>query len=196
MIEAHDVSEGAMAATTKNKLLTAEEFMRLPDPLDGSQQELVRGEVITMPPPKGLHGICCAAITMLIGHFAKQKKLGYVTGNDAGTILERNPDTVRGPDVAFYSFKRVSKIPDGYFEVAPDLAIEVLSPDTSFSRLQRKVEQYLKCGSSLVWVFDPEVCTVTIYRPKQQPETLEHQETLSGENILPGFSCRVADCFE
>jgi Uma2 family endonuclease len=58
------------------------------------------------------------------------------------------------------------------------------------------VVQYLKCGSSLVWVFDPELRTVTIYRPKQQPETLEENETLSGEKVLPGFTCRLADCFE
>jgi Uma2 family endonuclease len=185
-----------MAAATKTKLLTAEEFMRLPDPPDGSQQELDRGVIVTMPPPKGLHGLCCAAIAALLHSFVKSKKLGLVTCNDAGTILERDPDTVRGPDVAFYSFKRVPKAPGGYFEVAPDLAVEVLSPDSSFSKLQRKVEQYLKSGSSLVWVFDPEVRTVTVYRPKQQPETLEESETLSGEKVMPSFSCRVADCFE
>lgn len=185
-----------MAAATKKKLLTAEEFMQLPDPPDGSQQELVRGEIITMPPPKGRHGVCCIAIGALLHSYVKSKKLGLVSGNDAGTILERDPDTVRGPDVAFYSFKRVPKVPDGYFEVAPDLAVEVLSPDSSFSKLQRKVEQYLKSGTSLVWVFDPEVRTVTVYRPKQQPETLEENEALSGEKVLPGFSCRVAECFE
>jgi Uma2 family endonuclease len=185
-----------MPTATKKKLLTAEEFMRLPDPPDGSQQELVRGEIITMPPPMGPHGVCCLAIGMLLRQFVKQKKLGFVTSNDAGTILERRPDTVRGPDVAFYSFKRVPKLPKGYFEVAPDLAVEVLSPDSSFSKLQRKVEQYLKAGSSLVWVFDPEVRTVTIYRPKQQPETLEENESLSGEKTLAGFSCRLAECFE
>lgn len=184
-----------MAAATTKKLLTAEEFMQLPDPPDGSQQELDRGVIVTMPPPKGIHGICCAAVAILIGQHVKQKKLGYLTSNDTGTILERDPDTVRGPDVAFYSFRRVPKVPDGYFEVAPDLAVEVLSPDSSFSKLQRKVEQYLKSGASLVWVFDPEVRTVTIYRPKQQPETLEESETLSGEKVLPGFSHRVSEFF-
>jgi Uma2 family endonuclease len=185
-----------MTTATKKKLLTAEEFMRLPDPPDGSQQELYRGEIVTMPPPKGRHGVCCIAIGALLYAYVKSKKLGFVTGNDAGTILERDPDTVRGPNVAYYSFKRVPKLPEGYFEVAPDLAVEVLSPDSSFSRLQRKVEQYLKSGSSLVWVFDPELRTVTIYHPKQQPETLEETETLTGEKVLPGFSCRIAECFE
>lgn len=184
-----------MPTAIKKKLLTAEEFMRLPDPPDGSQQELVRGEIITMPPPKGLHGICCAKVARRVGGFVEDKKLGYVTANDAGVILERRPDTVRGPDVAFYSYKRVPQIPDGYFEVAPDLAVEVLSPDSSYSKLQRKVEQYLKSGSSLVWVCDPEMQTITIYRPKQQPETLESAETISGEKALPGFSCRIADFF-
>jgi Uma2 family endonuclease len=89
----------------------------------------------------------------------------------------------------------VPKVPKGYFEVAPDLAIEVISPDSSFSKLQRKVEQYLNSGSSLVWLFDPELRTVTIYRPKQQPQTLEDSEMLSGEKVLAGFSHRVAEFF-
>jgi Uma2 family endonuclease len=89
----------------------------------------------------------------------------------------------------------VHKVPKGYFEVAPDLAIEVISPDSSFSRLQRKVEQYLNSGSSLVWLFDPELRTVTIYRSKQQPQTLEDAEMLSGEKVLPGFSHGIAEFF-
>jgi Uma2 family endonuclease len=83
-----------MPTAAKKKLLTAEEFMRLPDPPDGSQQELVRGEIITMPPPMGAHGVCCSLIAMIVGQFVKERRLGFVTCNDAGTILERNPDTV------------------------------------------------------------------------------------------------------
>ena len=89
------------------------------------------------------------------------------------------------------------KLQNGYLEAVPEVAIEVLSPDTcSLEIARRKVEQYLKSGWSLVWVFDPELRTVTVYRPKQQPDTLEESETISGEKVLPGFSCRVAEFFD
>ena len=94
--------------------------MTLPNPPDGSQQELVDGVIVTMPPPKGRHGVCCSKVNRLIGNFVDAQKLGLVTSNDAGVILRRAPDTVRGPDIAYYSRTRVPAVPDGYFEVPPD----------------------------------------------------------------------------
>ena len=184
-----------MSTATKKKLLTAEEFMLLPDPPDGAQQELDRGEVVTMPSPKARHGICCIKVGRKIGDFVEKKKLGHVASSDSGVILERNPDTVRGPDIAYYSFKRVPKVPEAYFEVAPDLVVEVVSPDDSFSKLQRKVRQYLASGTPLVWIVDPELRTVTLHRSSERAQTLEEGETVTGEKVLPGFSCRVAEFF-
>ncbi|HEV3263368.1 MAG TPA: Uma2 family endonuclease [Gemmataceae bacterium] len=183
-------------ATVSKKLISAEEFARMPDPPDGSQQELVRGEIVTMPPPGGRHGVCCLRTGRRLGNFVEENRRGTVTCNDTGFISERDPDTVRGPDVAYWSKERLPEVPEGYIEIVPDLAVEVVSPSDIFSRIQKKVREYLNRGVRLVWVVDPEGRTVTVYRPLRQATILEENETLSGEDVLPGFSCPVAELFE
>jgi Uma2 family endonuclease len=180
-------------STVGRRLITAEEFMAMPNPPDGSRQELVRGVIETMPPPKGPHGICCSRVNRRVGGFVEDHNAGWTTCNDAGFILERGPDTVRGPDVAFWSRERVPEMPAGYFEVPPDLAVEVVSPEDHFARIQRKVLQYLDAGVRLLWVVDPEDRSVTLYRPDQKPRILGENETITGEDVLPGLSCRVAE---
>jgi Uma2 family endonuclease len=181
--------------TVQQKLITAEEFMNLPEPVDGSQQELIRGVIVTMPPPKGLHAICCNKVGRRVGNFVEDHRLGWVTSNDAGFISERDPDSVRGPDIAFWSITRVPRPPQGYFEVPPDLAIEIVSPSDTFSRTTEKIRHYLGNGVPVVWYVDPELRIVTIYRPDNSMQTLEETDTLEGGELLPGFSCRVAELF-
>jgi Uma2 family endonuclease len=183
-----------MSAVTQ-KLITAEEFMSVPDPPDGSKQELVRGVIVTMPPPKGRHGVCCMSTGYIVYGFVSANRLGHVTCNDAGFVSERAPDTVRGPDVAYWSIQRVPEVPEGYFEVPPDLAIEVVSPSDTHVRLQEKVRHYLKHGVRMVWLIDPELRIVTVYRTTNEARTLEETDTLGGEDVLPGFSCPVARFF-
>jgi Uma2 family endonuclease len=183
-----------MTTATTQKLLTAEEFMKLPDPPDGSRQELIRGRVVTMPLTQGRHGIVCLKVGRVVGDFVEANRLGHATSNDAGFIGERGPDTVRGPDVAFYSFTRAPEVPDGYFEVAPDLAIEVVSPSDTHTRVQEKVRYYLRRGVRLVWVIDPELRIVTAYQD-QEWRTLEETDTLTGGDVLPGFNIIVANLF-
>jgi Uma2 family endonuclease len=113
--------------------------------------------------------------------------------NDTGWIVERDPDTVRGPDVAFWSKERLPVIPDSYLDVPPDLAVEVVSPGDHYSRVQNKVRQYLRCGVRMVWVVDPEDRSVTVYRSQKEGKILGENDILTGEDVLPGFSCRVAD---
>ncbi len=93
-------------ATVQQSLITLSEFEKMPNPDDGSILELVRGEIVVVPPPKGKHGIVCQRMGRFLGNFVDPQKLGWVTTNDAGVLLERDPDTVRGPDVAFWSIKR------------------------------------------------------------------------------------------
>jgi Uma2 family endonuclease len=181
--------------TATKKLITAEEFSMMPDPPDGSQQELVRGVIITMPPPGGLHGFSCSRAFRLLDQFVEGPKLGTVLPNDTGFITERDPDTVRGADVSYWSRERLPIIPAGYIEVVPDLAVEVVSPNDHYSRVQKKVRHYLAQGVRLIWVVDPEDRSVTVYRSGQQATILGETDTLSGEDVLPGFSCRVADLF-
>lgn len=185
-----------MSPTTTGKLITAEEFSRMPDPPDGSKQELVRGVIVTMPPPKGLHGYTCSRVDRRVGNFVDSHGLGHVFANDTGFVTERDPDTVRGPDVSYWSKTRLPEIPkDEYIDIPPDLAVEVVSPSDHFTRINRKVIEYLDKGVRLIWVVDPEDRTVTMYRSRTNYAILTENETLDGGDVLPGFSCKVAELF-
>ena len=175
--------------------LTAEEFAKMPDPADGSRLELVRGEIITMPPPKGKHGIVCSEVAWVLKNFVKPRKLGWVTTNDTGVVLEKEPDTVRGPDVAFWSIARQPEQPEGYFLIPPDLAVEVQSPDDRRKDLRAKIKDYLSYSVPLIWLVDPDTRTVTVYRGSMRGVELDESDTLDGGDVLPGFSCKVAELF-
>jgi Uma2 family endonuclease len=181
-------------ASLATPLMTAEEFGKFvarPEN-DGRFFELVRGKVIELPPPKRLHGSTCGNIAGLLYNFKRQVKWGDVTSNDSGIILERDPDTVRGPDIAYYELESAE---DGYSIVAPLLAVEVLSPDDKASVLARKVADFLNNGVALVWVVDPATRSVVVYRQDSNPLVLFEGDEITGEEILPGFRCAVADFF-
>ena len=183
--------------STATKLLTAEEFSKLPNPIDGSKQELVRGEVVTMPPPSFLHGIVQVNIATLLKVFAKQHKLGRVTV-ESGVVTDTGPDTVRGPDVAYWSFERLppDHVPVVYANVAPDLCVEVKSPSNTRARTTTKVSEYFACGAKMVWVVDPEEKTVTVYRKPGDGRVLWEDATITGEDVLPNFTCPLTDFFQ
>jgi Uma2 family endonuclease len=182
-----------MSAITQKKLLTAEEFMLLPDPGDGSQQELIRGEVITMTPAGGLHGISCNKAGRRIGNYVEEHGLGSVTSNDTGFVTERAPDSVRGPDVAYWSKEKLPVVPTGYIEVAPDLLVEVLSPSNTSKQIRAKLREYFNKSVRMVWVIAPEDRTVTIYRTLDEGRVLHESATVTADDVLPGFTCRVSD---
>ena len=182
-------------ATTTQRLITAKEFAQMPAPSDGSRQELVRGVVVSMPPPKPPHGACCSRIDRRLGLFVETNKLGTVFVNDTGFLTERDPDTVRGADVSFWSLDRLPQVPEDYVEIPPDLAVEVVSPDDHFGRLHRKITHYLTHGIRLLWVVDPVDRSVTVYRPDQPLRILAENDLLTGEEIVPGFSCTVREFF-
>lgn len=182
-----------MSIATIEKLLTAEEFFMLPSPLDGSQQELVRGEVITMPPPGGLHGVCCLKVGRRIGNFVDDGPGGTVASNDTGFITERDPDSVRGPDISYWSKERLTEVPVGYIVIAPDMLAEVLSPSNTWKQIRAKLKEYFAKGVRLVWVIAPEDRTLTIYRTPDEGRVLHETATVTGEDVLPGFTCRVSD---
>jgi Uma2 family endonuclease len=182
-----------MSIITQQKLLTAEEFFLLPNPSDGSQQELVRGEVITMPPPGGLHGVCCLKCGRRIGNFVEDNDLGTVTSNDAGFVTERGPDSVRGPDLAFWAKERLPVVPVGYIEISPDMLVEVLSPGNTSKQIRAKLLEYFAKGVHLIWVLAPEDRTLTVYRTPDEGRVLHETATVTGDDVLPAFSCRVSD---
>lgn len=182
-----------MSTITHKKLLTAEEFFLLPQPSNGAQQELVRGEVITMPPPGGLHGVTCNKAGRRLGNFVEDNDRGTVTSNDTGFITERAPDSVRGPDISYWSKERLPVVPVGYITIPPDLLVEVLSPSNTSKQIHDKLLEYFARGVRLVWVIAPEDRTVTIYRTAEEGRLLHETATVTGEEVLPGFTCRVSD---
>jgi len=168
----------------------------MPDPPDGSRQELVRGVIETMPPPSTYHGVCCLEVGYRLRKFVGEKRLGFVASNDSGFITERDPDTVRGPDLSFWTRQRLPELPlDGYVSIAPDLVVEVVSPNDVFARVHKKIQHYLKHQVRLIWLVLPEDRSVTVYRPQAAPATLGNSDLLSGEDVLPGFACPVHELF-
>jgi Uma2 family endonuclease len=182
-----------MSTIMQKKLLTAEEFFLLPNPGNGLQQELVRGEVITMPPPGGMHGVSCLKAGRRIGNFVEDNNRGITVCNDTGFITERNPDSVRGPDVSYWSKERLPEVPVSYIEIAPDMLVEVLSPSNTSKQIRAKLAEYFARGVRLVWVIAPEDRTLTIYRTPDEGRVLHETALVTGEDVLPDFTCRVSD---
>jgi Uma2 family endonuclease len=174
--------------------MTAEELLAM-----GTNQrcELVRGELRTMAPSGFEHGAIIINLSSVLASFVRQNKLGIVLGAETGYTLERGPDTVRGADVSFVSAARIPAGPltKKFWEGAPDLAVEVISPDDRARDIEEKVEEYLRAGARLVWVVSPRLRNVTIYRPAGNPVVLRDTDELSGEDVVPGFTCRVSDIF-
>lgn len=187
-----------MSDVTTAQRMTAEEFREWVELPENRNRwfELVRGRVIELPPPTKVHGRVCMNVRFVLETYARQRRKGYVTVNDAGVILDRAPDTVRGPDVALYEdAARFSELHPKYGEVPPRLAVEVLSPNDKAKEVTRKITDYLKTGVDLVWLIDPEDRAVTVYRRDRGPERVEADEELIGDEVLPGLDCRVAEFF-
>ena len=192
------VIEQASVATlpTLPRPLTAEEFFALPEEIR-DRHELVRGrlEELDTVPPGVRHGWVMSCIVHVLMQYVVPRGLGLVVSGDAGFILERAPDTVRGPDVAFI---RADRVPpdddlDGFADLSPDLAVEVLSPRDRPGQVQAKVADYLRTGVRLVWVVDPRARTVVVHVPGHSPRRHTAADRLDGGDVLPGFTCAVRD---
>ena len=177
-------------------LVTAEEYFRLP--ADGRVTELIRGQVAEMNPPGFKHGKRCARIAYLLSRFLEEHDIGHLVGNDAGIITERDPDTVRGADVAFYSYRRVPKDaePEGYPDAIPELVFEVLSPGNRWPEIHEKIGEYLQAGVSVVCVVDPQERKIYRYLPDHGPAELNEDEIFDLPQVLPGLKIAVGRFFE
>ena len=174
-------------------LLTAEQFaeMEFDVPV-----ELVRGEVVEMTRPEPPHGNVCNEVAFALTAWAKQGGRGLVTTNDSGVITEQDPDTVRGPDVAFYS---TSAIPGGKFSsrsrtLIPTLCVEVLSPSNRWSEIRTKIEEYLARGVEEVWIVDCERRTVEVFRRDVPPIEFKQDAKLVSR-ALSEFVAPVSEFF-
>jgi Uma2 family endonuclease len=184
--------------STIERLLTAEEYARLPD--NGEPTELVRGKIVSMNVPNLRHGWLCIRMGRLVGNFVAERDLGYVMGNDAGMITERDPDTVRGPDLSFFSYAR---IPKGaglacYAEVPPEIVVEVRSPRDRWPTILRRVSEFLAAGVLAVYVVDGEKETVTVFDAETDPpgRTLKRGDDLTFPEPLGGLRISVRELFD
>jgi len=182
--------------TVATELLSAREFAALPDE-PGFILELVRGEVVRMSKPKPRHGRIAGEIGGLMWHHIRAHRLGEFFAAETGFLIDRDPDTVRGPDAAFVSNARLARVvdPEDFYPVVPDLVVEVTSPDDRRAKVDEKIEEWLGAGVRLLWQVNPDSRTVEIHRPGAETITLSESDSLDGLDVLPGFACRVSDLF-
>ncbi len=185
-------------ATVVSGPMTATEFFQWVHRPENRDKffELERGKVVEMPPPSKYHGFVCGNVSGILRNYASQSKSGYPCSNDSGIQVEDDPDTVRGPDVSFYVDDQTADTMERKYAVEPPrLVVEVLSPNDQQSRTNRRISQFLMRGVPLVWLVDPEVRCVTVYRRDRYPVVVDETEELTGEEVLPDFRCRVAEFF-
>jgi Uma2 family endonuclease len=189
---------GVAMATAETKLMTAEEFYEWANRPEKSDKlfELERGEVVEVSRPGKRHGLVCANVVRILGNYTAERKKGYVCSNDSGVIVERDPDTVRGPDVMlFEDAERIDQVNVKYGELPPVVSVEVFSPNDTPGKIMRRVREQLRFGVQMVWVLDPEARNITVYQSGKEPLVLEETDELAAGDVLPGFRCRVADFF-
>lgn len=176
---------------TPQTVQTAEDLLRFREP--GKTAELVRGVLVVREPPSTRHGDRSNRLAHRISDFVERRDLGAVFAQDTGFKIERDPDTVRAPDVAFVARDRLTRVPErGYAELAPDWVAEILSPDDRPGEILEKVGQWLSAGVRLVWVLDPARRNARVYRANGTTSTVEIDEELDGEDVLPGFQCALS----
>ena len=181
---------------TQPKLLTAADLLRLHS--EGVHGELIRGVLCETMGVGEEHGEIVLNLGIMLGGFVKSRRLGRLVGSDVGVLIERNPDTIREPDLAFISAeKRPLGIRNtGYVNVIPDLVVEIASPSDRLTQINDKAMMWLNYGVPLVWVVFPDTRTVETHSADGPVVTLGEDHTLDGGAVLPGFTCPVRDIFD
>jgi Uma2 family endonuclease len=182
----------------QEKLLTIEEFAALPD--DGRKYELVRGVLVEkdaeMPGAKPIHNILASLIVHFLFNHILPQDLGIVS-TELGCVLSTETTTVRFPDVAFVSKARLPQ-PDltQYIPIAPDLAIEIVSPNDTANEVAAKVMEYLQAGTVLVWVIYTDLQTVYVHQSNNDVRIVDINGTLDGGDVMPGFKLALRELFK
>ena len=184
--EVHTISQESLPPEIPK--MTLEEFLES----DLERYEYIKGELIPMPPPSMLHGRISTNLFLPLGFYIRENQLGDIYMDIGFTVGDR----VLMPDVAFLSNANMPDSLSKACPVPPDLAVEVVSPTDSSHRVEEKAFAYLEAGTQLVWVLKPRSETVTVYRSETDIKTLTRNDTLSGEDVVEGFSCQVAELFK
>lgn len=180
-------------ATTQS--MTIEEFAEIDEP---GRFDLIRGELIRLTPTGGEHGEIATELARHIANYVSDRQLGRVYIDETGFVLSREPAIVLCPDIAFVREDRLPPRSErrGFLELAPDLAVEIVSPSDRMSEVSEKVTEYLRAGVRLVWVVEPRTRQVTAYTSDRHARLLLEEDELDGEAVLPDFSLPVARIFE
>jgi Uma2 family endonuclease len=180
-------------ATPQTKLMTADELLALPD--DDARYELWWGELVELPMGQRDHGLIAGEILWHLMVYARTQVRGEVHHGNTSFVLARNPDVVFVPDIAYTRAEHLPPREPGFYQGAPDLVVEVLSPSNRPGKMRRKVRTYLRAGVQQVWVVDPDRRRVTVYRTDQLPRGLSVGDILNCGELMPGFELALSDIF-
>lgn len=166
---------------------------------DRPMPELIDGELVEREPMGQISDAVAARILYLIYEYVRSERLGLVNGSQGSyQVFPDQPDKVRIPDVSFTSWERLpqAKVEEGHGRVAPDLVVEVISPNDKAVDVAVKIQDFLGAGVRLVWVVNPVTRDMQIHRADGTITGLKVGDNLVGEAVLPGFRCSVASLFD
>jgi Uma2 family endonuclease len=183
----------ALLRESQERLISGEELFRSPDL---GPCELVNGRVVPLSPTGRVHGRSGARLAARLSVYVEASHRGEVLIGEIGIYISRNPDTVRAADVAFISHERLAKCKaEGYLEVAPEIVVEVLSPNDRRGDLAEKLLDYFSAGVDQVWVLEPKPRRVLVHRPQGEIQQFQLGDVLTSDELLPGFRLPIADVF-
>lgn len=183
---------GVAAALLETKLITGEELLAMGDI---GPCELIDGRIVPMSPTGDEHGILEFELGWHLRSFVAGRELGWVMGGEVGIYTRRDPDRVRGADIVFVSKERLPEPRGKYLEVAPELVVEVMSPNDRWQDVREQIEEYFSIGVQWVWVVEPANRAVLVFRSSTEMQKFEEGDTLHGEGLLEGFELPVATLF-
>lgn len=177
--------------------MTIQEFWDVPEK-PGVRMELINGTIVEYLPFTVREGLINGHVLSALYQFVRDRRLGFVCGNGPGFVLREDPGSVRVPDASFVARDSIptTGIPDGFWPDAPDLAVEIVSPNDRAEKVHAKVGEYLAAGTWVVWVLWPSTQSVTVHHSGGRMEELGPDRDLVGGEVLPGFSVRVFDLFD
>lgn len=183
------------AMTIAQQLVTADDLLHMPD--DGFRYELINGELHQMAPAGFEHGSTAMSVGSSLYQYVRAHQMGTVTTAETGFRLTSDPDTVRAPDAAFIMRERVEAAGDvkGYWPGAPDLVVEVISPNDLYTEVEEKVADWMQAGTRVVIVVNPRRRSVNVYRPGADVRVLTESDTLDGGDVVPGWTLPVREMF-
>jgi Uma2 family endonuclease len=183
-----------MSAREYARPLTIAEYQQLPEE-PGYRHELADGRLVREPQPHDEQGWLVIELGARLRDVVKRTRAGYLV-TESGFVLKEQPPTVRGPDLAFIARERAPTFPlRGYHRLGPDLVVEVLSPSDRAANMQRKVDEYFRAGSRLVWLVDPRARTVLVHTSAHETVLLTERDVLTGGDVLPELTIRLSELF-